>query len=157
MMPPMKATGTKTAMMVKRGGHDRQADLRRGFARRREVIRARVHVAHDVFAHHDGVVDQQPDGQRQTHQRQDVQREVRARRMTMNVLMTETGSARPVITVLRQLFRKRKTISTVSDAAQQQGGLDVLDRLADEGRIVHHLAQPDVRRQFRVELRRPPR
>jgi hypothetical protein len=35
-------------------------------------------------------------------------------RITMNVLITDTGSARPVMTVLRQLFRNRNTISTVS-------------------------------------------
>ena len=57
------------------GGHHRQADLLGALARRGEVVLAEVHVAHDVLAHHDRVVDQQSDAQRQRHHRHEVQRE----------------------------------------------------------------------------------
>ncbi len=72
--------------------------------------------------------------------------------MTMNVLITDTGSASPVITVLRQLFRKRNTIRTVRNAADQQRVLHVLHRIANKRRAVHHRAQADVRRQFPVQV-----
>ncbi len=42
----------------------READFLRAFERRRVMVGAQRHVAHDVFAHHDGVVDQQAHRQR---------------------------------------------------------------------------------------------
>ena len=50
------------------GREDGEPDLLGAFARRGIVVLAHVDVAHDVFAHHDGVVDQQPDAQAQRHQ-----------------------------------------------------------------------------------------
>ena len=52
----------------------------------------------------------------------------------MNVAITAIGSVRPVITVLRQLPRKRNTISTVSSAPSMIVHLDVIDRRLDEVR-----------------------
>ena len=59
------------------GGHHRQADFSRAFQRSRLVILvASMHLharmAHDVFPHHDRVVDQETDAQRQRHQRNHV-------------------------------------------------------------------------------------
>ena len=58
-------------------GHDREADLVGALARGGDVVLAHVHVAHDVFAHHDGIVDQQPDAQAQGHHRHEVEREAK--------------------------------------------------------------------------------
>ena len=44
-------------------GHHREADFGRGLQRGLRVAFAHRHVAHDVFAHHDGVVDQDADRQ----------------------------------------------------------------------------------------------
>ena len=48
-----------------------------------------------------------------------------------NEAMTETGSARPVMTVERQEFRNRNTISTVSSAPSTSAACDVGDRVRD--------------------------
>ena len=63
--PPMKATGTNTAMI-----ENVVAATARPISAvplRAAVTRSspRLHVPHDVLAHHDGVVDQHADGQRQ--------------------------------------------------------------------------------------------
>jgi cation diffusion facilitator family transporter len=56
-------------------GHDRKAYLRRAFQRCPHVVLALLQVAHDVFAHDDGVVDEQADGKRQTHEGQHIEGE----------------------------------------------------------------------------------
>ena len=66
--PPMKATGTNTAMIENVVAVDREADLGRAIARGGDAVLAALHVPHDVFAHHDGVVDQHADRQRQAEQ-----------------------------------------------------------------------------------------
>ena len=73
--PPMKATGTNTATMDKRGRGDGETDLRGAVARRGHAVLAAFHVPDDVLAHHDGVVDEHADGQRQAQQGHEVQRE----------------------------------------------------------------------------------
>ena len=57
-MPPMKLTGTNTAMMRERDGDHRQANLVSGFERSAVGRFAHAHVAHDVLDLDDGVVDQ---------------------------------------------------------------------------------------------------
>ena len=52
----------------------------------------------------------------------------------MNDASTETGSARPVMTVERQEFRNRKTTSTVSTAPSSSASCDVADRVLDARR-----------------------
>jgi len=47
----------------KGGRDDRRADFRRAFAGRGDVILAHFRMTRDVFAHHDGVIDQDADGQ----------------------------------------------------------------------------------------------
>ena len=135
-------------MMEKRRGHDRQADLGGGLAGGREVVGAGVHVAHDVFPHHDGVVDQQPDGQRQAHQRQDVQREAQGAHDDEGADhrhgQRQAGDHRAAPAV-----EEEEDDEDREQAAQQQRGLNVLDRLANEGRAVHDHAQADVRRAVR--------
>ena len=79
MMPPMKATGTNTAMIVNVVAITARPISAVASRAAVIVIRAHVHVPDDVLPHHDGVVDQQADGERESHQRQDVQREARAR------------------------------------------------------------------------------
>ena len=55
------------------GGQHGQSDLARSFPRGREVILPPLEMAHDVFPHHDGVIDEQADGQGQGHQGHHVQ------------------------------------------------------------------------------------
>ena len=54
---------------------DGEADLVGALARRRVVVLPHLHVAHDVLAHHDRVVDQDADREREPEQRHRVQRE----------------------------------------------------------------------------------
>jgi hypothetical protein len=98
-----------------RGRHDREPDLVGSLARRAVVVLAHAQVAHDVLAHHDGVVDEQPDAQDSA---------MRVRKFSVNpnrytamkVAITEIGSVRPVMIVLRHECRNMKTMKTVSSA-----------------------------------------
>ncbi len=56
----------------KRRGHHGQPDFIGAVIGRLQVAFSHAEVAHDVFAHHDRVVDQQADAERQCHQRQAV-------------------------------------------------------------------------------------
>jgi hypothetical protein len=58
-----------------RGGEHRQRDFFRAVERGGAMVRAELHVSHDVFAHHNRIVDQQADAQRERHQRDHVERE----------------------------------------------------------------------------------
>ena len=51
-------------------GQYRQADFLRALKRRVVMVFSHLHVAHDVFAHDDGIVNQQPDRERERHQGQ---------------------------------------------------------------------------------------
>ena len=55
-------------------GNDGEADFARPAKSRFHRRLAHLHVAHDVFQHHDGVIDHEADRQGQGHQRQIVQR-----------------------------------------------------------------------------------
>jgi len=55
--------------------HDRQADFGRTFERSPPVVLALLQMADDVLPHHDGVVDEEADGQRKAHQGHDIERE----------------------------------------------------------------------------------
>ena len=88
---------------------------RRCLVRRGDVIFAHLDVAHDVLADHDGVIDQDADRQRQAEQGHGVEREAEDQ-TAMKEASTETGSARPVMTVERHELRNRNTTSTVSSA-----------------------------------------
>ena len=61
----------------KRGGHHCQANFLGALARRHEVVFAHAHMPNDVLAHHDGIVDQQADTERERHHRHEVQREAK--------------------------------------------------------------------------------
>ncbi len=54
----------------------------------------------------------------------------------MNVAITASGSVSPVMIVLRQLCRNRKTISTVRSAAFDDRALDAVDARSRPGRRV---------------------
>ena len=56
----------------KSGRQHRQANLLCAIHRSEVACFAHLHMAHDVFAHHDRIVDQQPDTERQRHQRDHV-------------------------------------------------------------------------------------
>ena len=52
-----------------RHGQNGEGDFAAAIERRHQSRLAHFHVAHDVFEHHDGVVDHKSDGERQRHQR----------------------------------------------------------------------------------------
>ncbi len=58
-----------------RGGSHGQTDLRRAVARSGDAVFTAFQVPHDVFAHHDGIVDEHTNGQRQPQQRHEIERE----------------------------------------------------------------------------------
>ena len=62
-MPPMKATGTNTAQIAKVVAITARPISSVPSRAAAVVVLAHVHVAHDVLAHHDRVVDQQADAQ----------------------------------------------------------------------------------------------
>ena len=62
-MPFMKATGTNTAQIAKVVAITARPISSVPSRAARVVVLAHVHVAHDVLAHHDRVVDQQADAQ----------------------------------------------------------------------------------------------
>ena len=55
---------------TERGGEYRQADFLSTLNRGVVMVFAHLHVAHDVFAHHDGIINQQADRERERHQGQ---------------------------------------------------------------------------------------
>ena len=61
---PHKAYGQKYGDDGKRGGEHGQPDLLRAFHGGLIGVLAHLHMAHDVLAHHDGIVDQQTHTQR---------------------------------------------------------------------------------------------
>ena len=67
-----------------------------------------------------------------------------------NDAMTETGSARPVMTVERHELRNRKTVSTVSSAPSTSALCDVADRVGDAPAGVANDAERDARRAASV-------
>ena len=70
----------------------------------------------------------------------DVEREAERAAAAMNVASTETGSARPVMTVERHEFRNRKTTSTVSSAPSTSVSSTLLHRVAHAlAGVAHHL------------------
>ena len=73
--------------------------------------------------------------------------------MMMKAEMIDTGSVSPVITVLRQLLRNRKTMNTVKSAPSTSVYLHILDRVADELRGIPDDIQARLARQFPVQDR----
>ena len=64
----MKATGTNTATIENVVAATARPISAVPLQRGRDAVLAALHVAHDVLAHHDGVVDQHADRQRQPEQ-----------------------------------------------------------------------------------------
>ena len=74
-----------------------------------------------------------------------------------NDASTDTGSARPVMTVERHEFRNRKTTATVSAAPSISASCDAEHRVLDAHAGVLHDAQGHAGRQRLLDLRRPAR
>ena len=75
MMPLMNAIGTNTATIANVVAITASPISSVPSRAAVHVVLAHRQVAHDVLAHHDRVVDQEADAQRQRHQRQEVERE----------------------------------------------------------------------------------
>ena len=80
-------------------GEHREADLVGAVERGLAVRLAEADVAHDVFTHHDGVVDQDADGEADSAIRVSTFSVKPKAASTMKAPNTEIGKARPVITV----------------------------------------------------------
>ena len=66
-----------------------------------------LHVPHDVFQHHDRVVHDESDRQRQRHQRKIVERCNPSMYITANVPTIDIGSARLGM-IVAEMFRRKK-------------------------------------------------
>ena len=73
--PPMKATGMNTAMIENVVAVTASPISAVPIARRGHAVGAALHVADDVLAHDDRVVDQHADRERQAQQRHEIERE----------------------------------------------------------------------------------
>ena len=71
--PPMNSTGMNTAASDTRHRQNREGDFLRPVERRPHRRLAHLHVPDDVLQHHDRVVDDEADRERQRHQRQVVE------------------------------------------------------------------------------------
>ena len=76
IMPCMKMRGKKTHSVVMRRCDDRHADLAAAHHRGLAAVRALLPVPEDVLQHHDGVVHQHADAERQAAQRHPVEADV---------------------------------------------------------------------------------
>ena len=117
------------------GGQHREADLGGAVARRGVVVLAALEVPDDVLAHHDRVVDQQADRQRQRHQGHGVERHAR------EVHDDERGDDRDGQREAGDHGRAPRVQEAEHDQdgqqrADHQGLLDVAHRLADRDRSV---------------------
>ena len=131
--------------------HDGQADFRGPFSRRRHVVLPHLHVPHDVLADNDRIVYQHTDRQRQTHQREHVQREAEEAHgdecRDHRNRERQAGDDRRAPRVQEQEHDKDR-----EKPAKDQRDLHVLDRVADERRVVAHHPQRDARRKLRRHL-----
>ena len=84
-MPPMNKIGHEHRDQRDAHGHHGEADLARAIERGLQRGLAALHVAHDVFQHHDGVVHHEAGGHGERHQRQVVERCSRHRYMMPKV------------------------------------------------------------------------
>ena len=70
-----KGHGNENSDDGKGGGRNSQTNFGRAFQRRGAPVRAALHMAHNVFPHHDGIVDQHTNGQGEPQQGHEIERE----------------------------------------------------------------------------------
>src|SRR5579862_1344390 len=130
--------------------HDREADLLRAVEGRLHPRLAHLHVARDVLEHHDGVVDDESDAQRQRHQRQVVY--VVAERVHYGERAYD-GQRQREARDQRGARAAQEYEDDEDDQAQreQQRELHVLHRFANRLRAVVENRQVDRRRKLRLE------
>ena len=115
--PVMKTTGTKTMQMQSVETNAGVAISRRAVEDRADDRLLLRHVAVDVLDLDRRVVDEDADGERHAAERHDVERLARAHARTMIETRIESGIETTTMSVLRQLPRKRRSMSAVSPAA----------------------------------------
>ena len=135
-MPPISSSGMNTAtsdteieMMVKPIS---PAPLQRRLHRRHAVL----DVAVDVLEHHDGVVDDEADRDRQRHQRQVVEAVADAGTSTAAVPSSASGTVTLGISVAGDVAQEHEDHHHDQRDGQHQRELDVVHRGADGLRAV---------------------
>ena len=136
-----------------RDRNDREADFARALERRLERPHAAFDVTHDVLEHDDGVVDDEPDRQRQRQQRHVVDRETEQRTSPRRCRSSDTGTASAGIMVAETVRRNRKITSMTSLMAMTQRLLHVDHGVADRDRAVVQDLHPDRGRNLGAERR----
>src|SRR6185369_188662 len=128
------------------GGEHRQPDLIGAVDGGLAVRLAEADVAHDVLAHHDGIVDQDADGKRQRHQRDHVQSEAEGRHHHEGAehrdRQGKAGDHRAA-----PGMQEQEDDGDSEQAALDHGLLHVVDRVLDAARAVAHDLELDVGRQ----------
>ena len=134
-MPLMNSTGMNTAAserVIERIVKPISRDALEGSL---HAAFAHLHVAHDVFEHHDGVVHHEADGERERHQREIVQR------VAQQVHGGEgpddgEGQGQAGDDGRREVAQEKKDDEHHQDDREQQRELHVVDRFADGFRTV---------------------
>jgi hypothetical protein len=138
----------------KRRCKNRQTDLVGTFLGGADVVFAHLGVSDNVFAHHDRVVDEQSNRQRQRQQRQLIEskarRPDRRKRPNHRDRQRQSGDHRRA-----PALQKQKDDRHRQDRAEQQVFLDLLDRRANEDRVVNHHVEDDILRQIHAQLGHP--
>ena len=129
----------------------RQPDLVGAVDRGLAVCLAEADMAHDVLAHHDGIVDQDADGEAERHQRQHVQREAERRHHHEGA---EHGDGKRQAGDHRAAPRvqEQEHDGDGEQAAFDHRLLDVADRVLDAARAVAHDLELDVGRHDGLKL-----
>ncbi len=119
----------------KGGGQHCQADFISAIQRRLYMVLAQLAMTHDVFPHHDGVVNQQADGQGQGHQRHQVEGEAQRLQGKQSAHQRhrqgEAGNHRTAPAAQKQEYDQHR-----QRRAFQQGGFHIGQRLFHLGGLV---------------------
>ena len=110
----MKSSGMKTATSESAHRDDGEADLPRPFERGLIGGVAFLDEAKDIFDHHDRVIDDEADGDRDRHQRKIVEAVVAADTSPANVPASASGTVMLAMNVGQNRRRKRKMTITTS-------------------------------------------
>ena len=143
------------------GRHDREADLGGAVAGGVEVVLAALQVPHDVLADDDRVVDQHPDREGEAHEGQHVQGEAEDPHGDERGDDGD-GQGDPGDDGGAPGVEEEEDDEDGQEAADDHRGVHVLDRLADEDRVVLDDGERDPGRQLLLQLldglrgRRPP-
>ena len=133
-------------------GEHSEADFRRSLERRLHRVHPMLHVAHDVFQNHDGVIHHEPSRNRQRHERQIIQA------VAQQIHAPESAHQRKRHCNAGNQGRPHRPQEhehhqNHQHDRNQQRGFNVFNRGTDRNRAVRDNCQFDSRRNRRLEIR----